>query len=59
MKQKTNSPVLFNAEEIYKTFFCNGRCLIDLDFPMTFLYFLNNIAQDDDKIILINVNQEK
>ena len=58
MTQKTNSPVLFNAEEIYKIFFCGGRCLISLDFPMSLLYFLDSIARDDDKIILINVNQE-
>ena len=58
MTQKTNSPVLFNAEEIYKIFFCDGRCLVSLDFPMSLLYFLDSIARDDDKIILINANQE-
>lgn len=58
MSQKTNSPVLFNTEEIYKTFFCDGGCVVDLDFPMVLLYFLDDIAHDDDKIILINVNQE-
>ena len=58
MKQKTNSPVLFNAEDIYKIFFSNNECLIDLDFPMSLLYFLDSIARDDDKIILVNVNQE-
>ena len=58
MKQKTNSPQLFNSEEIYKTFFCNGVCLIDIDSPMDFIYYLDNIALDNDKIILINANQE-
>ena len=58
MKQKTNSPVLFNSVEIYKTFFCNGVCLLNVDFPMDFIYYLDSIALDDDKIILINVNQE-
>ena len=58
MTQKTNSPVLFNTEEIYKTFFCDGGYVVDLDFPMVLLYFLDDIAHDDDKIILINVNQE-
>ena len=57
MKPKTNSPVLFNTEEIFKTFFSTGECLIDIDFPMILLYFLDSIAQDDDKIILINSNQ--
>ena len=58
MTSKTNSPVLFNTEEIYKIFFCDGECVIDLDFSMVLLYFLDSIACDDDKIILINVNQE-
>ena len=58
MTSKTNSPVLFNTEEIYKIFFCDGECVVDLDFPMFLLYFLDSIARDDDKIILINVNQE-
>ena len=58
MTPKTPSPVLFSAEEIYKTFFCDGKCLISIDFPMSLLYFLDSIARDDDKIILINVNQE-
>ena len=58
MGQKTNSPVLFNTEEIYNTFFCDGECVIDLDFPMILLYFLDSLARDGDKIILINVNQE-
>ena len=58
MTQKTTSPVLFNTEEIYKIFFCDGECVVDLDFPMILLYFLDSIACDDDKIVLINVNQE-
>ena len=58
MKRKTNSPVLFNTGEIYKIFFCDGKCVVDLDFPMVLLYFLNSIVRNDDKIILININQE-
>ena len=57
MNQKTTSPVLFNTEEIYKSFFCDGVCFVDLDFPMILLYFLDGIARDGDKIILINSNQ--
>ena len=57
MSPKTNSPILFNTEKIFKTFFSTGECLIDIDFPMILLYFLDSIAQDDDKIILINSNQ--
>ena len=58
MTPKTTSPALFNTEEIYKIFFCDGECVVNLDFPMILLYFLDSIACDDDKIILINVNQE-
>ena len=58
MKPKTNSPVLFNAEEVYNFFFSEPVCRISLDFPMPLLYFLDSIAQKDDKIILINVNQK-
>ena len=58
MNQKTNPPVLFNAEEIYNFFFSQHVCRISLDFPMPLLYFLDSIAQKDDKIILININQE-
>ena len=32
--------------------------MIDIDFPMSLFYSLDNLACDDDKIILINVNQE-
>ena len=49
MEQKTNSPVLFNTEEIYNIFFCDGKCVVNLDFPMILLYFLDSIARDDDK----------
>ena len=58
MRPKTTYPVLFNTEEIYKIFFCDGECVVDLDFPMILLYFLYSIACDDDKIVLINVDQE-
>ena len=58
MTAKTNSSVLFNSEKIYKTFFCDDICIIDLDFPTNLLYFLDGIAEDRDKIILINVDQE-
>ena len=58
MKLKTNSPVLFNAEEVYNFFFLEHVCRISLDFPLPLFYFLEGIAQKDDKIILINVNQE-
>lgn len=33
-------------------------CIIDINFPTSLLYFLDGIARDGDKILLINVNQE-
>ena len=39
MGPKTTSPVLFNTEELYKIFFCDGECVVNLDFPMVLLYF--------------------
>lgn len=59
MELKTNSPVLFNAEEACNFFFLEQVCRISLDFPLPLIYFLDGIAQKDDKIILINANQEK
>ena len=58
MKPKNNSPVLFSVEEVYNFFFSEHECRISLDFPMPLLYYLDKIAQKDDKIILVNVNQE-
>ena len=58
MTAKTNSPVLFNSEKIYKTFFCDGICGLILIFQRVYFIFLDGIAEDGDKIILINVDQE-
>ena len=49
MELKTNSPVLFNAEEVYNFFFLEHVCRIGLDFPLPLLYFLEGIAQKEDK----------
>ena len=59
MELKTNSPVLFNAEEVYNFFFLEHVCRISLDFPLPLLYFLEGIAQKEDKIILINIKLKK
>ena len=58
MNIKTTPPVLFNAEEVYNFFFSDPECRISLDFPMFLVYYLDQIACDGDKLILINVNQE-
>ena len=58
MKTKTTPPVLFSAEEVYNFFFSEHVCRISLDVPMHMVYYLDQMACDGDKIILINVNQE-
>lgn len=42
----------------YNLFFNDGVCIVSLDFSMIFIYFLDQIAKKDDKIILINTIQE-
>ena len=59
MNKENPSPIVFNEFELYNLFFNDGTCIISLDFPMVFIYFLDQIARNDDKIILINSIQEK
>ena len=54
MKTKTTPPVLFSAEEVYNFFFSEHVCRISLDVPMHMVYYLDQMACDGDKIILIN-----
>ena len=58
MTKENHSPIVFNEFELYNLFFNDGTCIISLDFPMILIYFLDQIAKNDDKIILINTTQE-
>ena len=58
MNKENPSPIVFNEFELYNLFFNDGTCIISLDFPMVFIYFLDQIARNEDKIILINSIQE-
>ena len=58
MTKKNHSPIVFNEFELYNLFFNEGTCIVSLDFSMIFIYFLDQIAKKDDKIILINTIQE-
>lgn len=58
MKQKNTSSNVFCFEDLYNLVFveCGGN--IDTSFPLSFVYFLEDMAQDNDNITLINVEQE-
>lgn len=56
---KTNiSHIIYSENEIYKTFFSENKCYVSTDTPMNQIYFLDSIAQENDKIILIDKFQE-
>ena len=58
MKQKNTSSNVFCFEDLYNLVFveCGGN--IDTSFPLSFVYFLEDMAREDDNITLINVEQE-
>ena len=58
MEKINNSQLLYNTSNVYKTFFHDGNCYVLTTEDMQEIYKLDNMAREDDKIILINVNQE-
>lgn len=40
---------LFNTEEIYKIFFYGGEGIVDFNFPIILLHFLDSIVRDEIK----------
>ena len=58
MKPINNSqPILCNLE-VYNSFFFDGECHVSTSIDMPFLYYLDSIAGDDDKIILFDEIQD-
>lgn len=56
---KTNtSPIIFCAHNLYNTFFCDGKCFFSTASDMVDLYRMDTIANENDRIVLINENQE-
>ena len=58
MKAKNTSSNVFCFDDLYNLVFveCGGN--IDTSFPLSFVYFLEDVAQDNDNITFINVEQE-
>ena len=52
------SPNIFCFEDLYNLVFveCGGN--IDTSFPLSFVYFLEDMAHEDDNITFVNVEQE-
>ena len=53
-----NSPIIFSTYVAYNTFFSDGKCFFDTTYDMIDLYRLDSIADENDRIILINKIQE-
>ena len=58
MEQINNSQLLYNTSNVYKTFFHDGNCYVLTTEDMQEIYKLDNMAREDDKIIIINEIQE-
>lgn len=58
MLQTNISHKVYCEYEIYKAFFSENKCYVSTDTPMNQIYFLDSIAQENDKIILIDKFQE-
>ena len=58
MKEKNTSSNVFCFEDLYNLVFveCGGN--IDTCFTLSFVYFLEDMAREDDNITFINVEQE-
>ena len=56
--KSNNSPLIYSTGNIYKTFFTDEKCFFSTTTDMTELYKLDIIANEEDKIILINEIQE-
>ena len=53
-----NSPIIYCTHNVYNTFFSNRKCFFSTMSDMVDLYRLDSIAEENDKIILINEIQE-
>ena len=58
MKAKNTSSNVFCFDDLYNLVFveCGGN--IDTSFPLSFVYFLEDMAHEDDNITFIDVEQE-
>ena len=58
MLTTNNSHKLYCEYGLYKTFFSEHKCYVSTNTPMNQIYLLDSIAQEKDKIILIDEIQE-
>ena len=58
MTEKNTSQLIFSTFEVYNTFFVDQKCFVSTDISMPELYYLDGIAHEDDKIVIINEIQE-
>ena len=56
---KTNSPTIYCTYNLYNLFFFDGKCFFSTVSDMFDLYRLDVIAEENDKIILVNEIQEE
>ena len=58
MNSKNTSSNVFCFEDLYNLVFveCGGN--IDTSFPLSFVYFLEDMAHEDDNITFIDVERE-
>jgi len=56
---KTNSPTIYCTYNLYNIFFFDGKCFFSTASDMVDLYRLDFIAEENDKIILVNEIQEE
>ena len=56
---KTNSPTIYCTHNLYNSFFFDGKCFFFFFSDMVDLYRLDFIAEENDKIILVNEIQEE
>ena len=56
---KTNSPTIYCTYNLYNLFFFDGKCFFSTASDMFDLYRLDFIAEENDKIILVNEIQEE
>ena len=53
-----NSQTIYCKQQLYKTFFFKNTCYVTTETPMEDIYHLDSIAEEDDKIVIINLNQD-
>ena len=59
MKEKNKSSNVLCFDDLYNLAYIECKGNVDTSFPLPFVYFLDEMAGDNDNIVLVNVEQEK